>query len=172
MTKQQQQLVEDNMNLVYFVMHDKFRMLVHDEDLIQTGMVALCYAGKSYDETRGSFSTYACKAIYLAICKELNRRNEYRDADIISLDCVLTNGEGDKTTLGDLIVGESDIEYVEIDQLYNKLSDLDKQIVDLRKQGLNNKQIAVRLGYSRQTIQQRLRWMKRMYEQIYGEKND
>jgi RNA polymerase sigma factor (sigma-70 family) len=172
MTKQQQQLVEDNMNLVYFVLHDKFRRFVHDEDLVQTGMLALCNAGKQYDETRGSFSTYAYKSIYLAICSELNRRNKHRDADIISLDYVITNDEGGKTTLGDLIVGEPDIDYVDISDLCNKLSPLDKQILELREQGLTTRQIEKKIGFSRTYVSQRLRLMHKMYEDMYGEKND
>ena len=166
MTKQQ--LVEDNMNLVYFVLHKKFPRFVHDEDLIQAGMLGLCQAAKTYDENRGKFSVYAFKSIYLTICRELNNRNKHRNADIMSLDYTITDDEGGKTTLGDLIVGESDVEYVEMEQLYNQASNIDKQIIDLRRQGLTNIEIAEVMSRSPQRIEQRLRRLKRHYIQMYG----
>ena len=168
MTKQQQQLVEDNMNLVYFVINKYYPKLKRDQDMVQVGMLGLCQAASRYEEDKGAFTTFACKCIRSSICHELRARNKYNRADVISLNYEIDDGEGGKTELGDLIVGEPDVEYVEIDQLYNKLSNLDKQIVDLRKQGLTNLQIATTLGRSESRIHQRLRRLKRMYDQLYG----
>lgn len=177
MTKQQQQLVEDNMDLVYFVLHHKLPRFVHNEDLIQAGMLGLCQAAKTYDENRGKFSTYAFKTIHRHICNELTYQNKHQNEDITSLDCVVRADESGKTTLGDLLVGEStagelDVECADVSCIYDKLSPLDKQILELREQGLSTRQIEKKIGYSRTYVSQRLRYMCKIYKKICGDNND
>lgn len=168
MTKQQQQLVEDNMKLVYSVMHKKFPHFIHDEDLVQAGMLGLCHAGKTYCEDKGAFSTYAFKSIYNTICNELRRRNKSKGVDIISLDYELDGKDGEPMKIEDIIPGEQDVEFVDISELYNKVSPLDKRILELREQGFTKADVARKLGYSREYIGQRLRLIHRIYNRLYG----
>lgn len=74
LTKEQQRKVEENMGLVYRVIHDK----VHDpvrsgiftrEDLVQIGCIGLCKAAAT--DRGGTFSTYAYRLIWNEICDAL-----------------------------------------------------------------------------------------------------
>lgn len=168
MTKQQ--LIEDNMNLVYFVIRTNFPSYINDEDIIQTGMLGLCYAADKWDADKSEFSTYAYRAIRGHICKEFRTRNEANNngVKVISLDYELNNDEGDSATLGELLVGESDVDFFDMSELYERVSPLDREILRLRKQGLSNVQIGKQVGRSSERINQRLRRLRRIYNEIYG----
>lgn len=69
LTDAQRKLVEDNINLVHWVMHNYFKSYYpgsYDyEDLSQQGMLMLCRAARSFDESKGcKFSTYASQFIW------------------------------------------------------------------------------------------------------------
>ncbi len=168
MTKQQ--LIEDNMGLVYFVIRTNFPSYIGDEDIVQAGMLGLCYAANSHNEEKSEFSTYAYRAIRGFICKEFRARNKAKNsgAEVVSLDCKVSKDDEDSATLGDLIVGESDVELVDVNEMFGELSPLDTQIMQLREQGYNNVQIAKIVGRSNERIGQRLRRLKRIYDKKSG----
>ena len=168
MTKQQ--LIEDNMNLVYFVIHTNFPSYINDEDIVQTGMLGLCYAADKWDDSKSEFSTYAYRAIRGHICREFRSRNKAKNsgAKVLSLDCEITDDGVDGLTLGETLVGASDVDFFDMSELYEKSSDLDKEILRLRKQGLNTVQIGKQVGRSSERIAQRLRRLKRIYDNMYG----
>ena len=61
LTDAQRKLVEDNLNLVYRVIHDK--RLEDDEEALSFGFYGLCKAAENYDPKKGSFCTYAYNTI-------------------------------------------------------------------------------------------------------------
>lgn len=69
-----QQLVEDNVNLVYYLIRKYYPTLINDEDIIQIGMVGLCEAAKRWDSNKSKFSTYAGSWIKNEIKHELQER--------------------------------------------------------------------------------------------------
>ena len=75
MTEREQKLVNENMPLVYSVIH-KYSVPPSDlEDLIQEAFESLCLAAKRFDKTRGTnFSTYAYHYIS-GRCKYFISRN-------------------------------------------------------------------------------------------------
>ena len=74
MQNHQNNLVEDNLNLVYYIVSHNFPTYLKDEDVIQAGMEGLCKAAKTYNSDKGKFSTFAGVCIRRHIYKELNRR--------------------------------------------------------------------------------------------------
>lgn len=60
--------------LIHSVLTKKLPAYVGDEDLVQVGRIALWKSAKRYDPDKGKFSTYAYKAIYHAMLKELSKR--------------------------------------------------------------------------------------------------
>lgn len=57
--------IEENINLVYYVVNKEFAHSRIKEDLYQEGMIGLIKADKLFDENKGiKFSTYATRAIY------------------------------------------------------------------------------------------------------------
>ena len=153
-------LVEDNMNLVYFAISKYYPTYIHDEDIIQTGMVGLCQAAKRWEEGRGTFSTFAVKCICNEINMEFRQRNKHKG--VLSLDYEVESDDGDKVPMIDLIVGEEDIAYIDLDSFSDQLSDSQKRIYALRRQGMSVSEISNTLGISQGVIYQTLRKVKRL----------
>lgn len=164
-----QQLIEDNMNLVYFVLHKYYPTFVMDEDVIQTGMVGLCKAGSTWDEEKGVFSTYAVQCIQNLINNYF--RDNKKHKNLLSLDYQVRGKDGESTSFGDLQVGEEDVDYVNVEDVYNKLSPKDKMIFDMRSAGLTNDDIGKYLGCSGSAIQQRVRKIRKIWRKVNGDSN-
>lgn len=161
MTKQQ--LVEDNMKLVYSLIAREFPTYIQDEDLKQVGMVGLCQAAERWDESRTKFSTFACSCIRNAILKEFRSRNKHKG--LLSLDYELVADNGEKMSVGELIPGDPDVPY--IDTCEDQLTPLQKSILELLKKGLPTKVIAKALN----TTHQNVRWTRRKMR-ILREQNE
>lgn len=157
-----QQLIEDNMNLVYYVIHTRFPRYITDEDLVQVGMLGLCKAANAWDENKGIFSSYAVKGIHFEICKEFERRN--RQKFIYSLEYEYSDLDNETTTLGDTLVGDSDVDWVDYEELLNVLTEAERTVVDMRLQGLTKREIARTLGVSEESIAGRLRRARKRLE--------
>lgn len=68
MTEEEKQLVTDNHNVIYFVLH---RMKLSKEDYYDIAAIGLCNAAMSWDKS-GKFYNYAWVCIKYALYKELN----------------------------------------------------------------------------------------------------
>ena len=156
-----QQLIEDNINLVYFVVHTYYPTFATDEDIIQCGMLGLCTAAKCWNN-EGQFATYARKCILNEMKQEFIRRKKHRE--VLSLDYPSKNDDYDNLSLGDCIVGSEDVDWVDVDGIRGSLSCADQQIFDLKRSGMKTKEIAERLGCSDRVVTKRLRQMKLQVE--------
>ena len=79
MTKQQ--LIEDNMGLVYSLILREYPTYIQDEDIIQCGMLGLCQAADKFDESKGfKFAGFAWFCIRNEIIRELNKRSKHQGA--------------------------------------------------------------------------------------------
>lgn len=159
MTKQQ--LIEDNMNLVYHTIHKHYPNLAHDEDIIQVGMVGLCKAVEKWDEEKGALSTLACRLIRNEITNELRRRK--KDMGVLSLDYEVDDGEGGSTTFGDFVVGEEDVAYFDLESITDKLTPREREVIELKRSGLNIVEVAKALGVSKQYVWQVIRKVKLLW---------
>ena len=118
LSREQQQLVEDNLALVRTVIRDK----VHGagsigiftyEDLYQIGCIGLCKAAytdkyqyaynrkNAYSEEETCFSTYAYRLIWNEICTMLGYATKVRAESVIDPDDVLSLVEVDQTGIDD-----------------------------------------------------------------------
>lgn len=105
LTEIQQNMVTDNINLVYFVVRKYWgNFSSHmQEDLIQEGCIGLINAVLTYNEDIAKFSTYAVKCIKYHLFKYCERK-VYKYADILSLDYTYENySNEDIVTLSDMI---------------------------------------------------------------------
>lgn len=169
MTKQQ--LIEDNMKLVYLVLHKHFPRCINDEDIVQTGMFGLCKAADTWIEDKGKFSTYACRCIRNAINNEFRYRDKHKN--ILSLDYEYDSqsGEDDVVTLGDKIIGETDVEFDYSKSFYDTLSPHQIEIIELRKSGLTISDISRHFNVSRQSVWSSLRYIQRRWNKYIGQVN-
>lgn len=161
-TVNRQQLIEENINLVYFVVHTYYPTFAKDEDIIQCGMLGLCLAADAWDAEQGAFSTFATRCISNQIIKEFQARK--RCKGVLSLDFEYQDGDGESVTLADTTVGTLDVDWVDVDEIRDNLDDIDQQIFDLKQSGMKNKEIAELFGWSNQVVAKRLRLMKLQME--------
>lgn len=161
-----QQLIEDNMNLVYFIISREYPTYIKDEDVVQSGMLGLCKAAERFDGEKGTFSTLAGKCIRNEICMEFRRRK--KDKGNLSLDYEVTDAEEGSVLFGDLIVGENDINYVDIQPFYNQLNNREKEVFNLLYEGLEQDEISSRLGMSQTTVNTYIRRLRMLWGNFYG----
>lgn len=147
-------LIEDNMNLVYYIIHREYPTFSHDEDIIQSGMVGLCNAAKSWDSEKGKFSTYAGRCIRNEIYKEfINRKPHSKN---ISLNTKL-NLEGE---LSDIIIGEEDVSLSDNLSFMEQLVGDELTILNYYDYGYTTKEIAEKTGFTVNKTQSLLRTIK------------
>lgn len=164
-----QQLIEDNMNLVYHIVHRYYPTYVSDEDIVQSGMMGLCKAADTWESEKSEFSTYACRCILNEIRKEFY--NRCRHKDVWSLDYPITDEEGGSTTTGDLTVGAEDVEFVDEEPFYEQLRSYEKQIVDYKRIGFTSREIAEKIGFHPESVRNILRRLKYLWRFTSGDSN-
>ncbi len=135
---------------------------MHDEDIIQCGMLGLCKAAEKWDESKSKFSTFAMFSIRSAIKDEFRRRAKH--LGILSLDYEIKNGDTtcDFVTLGDLIVGDEDVSYFDIGVDLTRLNEKEKKITELLPTGMTQADIARELGVSKQYVNKTVRKIRAM----------
>ena len=150
------QLIEENMNLVYYLINRYYPTFSQDEDVIQEGMIGLIKAASCWDASKSKFSSYA------SICILNQIRNYFKvymkGENHLSLDKVLSSDsldDGTFATFGDLVVDEEcgvDFELVEDDEFISTLSKKEQEIIKYYKLGYRKYEIANLLGISRHTL--------------------
>jgi RNA polymerase sigma factor (sigma-70 family) len=149
MTNDKQQLIEDNIKLVHYIISREYPTYAFDEDIAQCGMVGLCRAANSW-QGLGLFSTYAGKCIRHAIRQEFIFRKRY--AKTVSLDHEI----GDELTVGDTLVGDEDVVYMD-EAFYGELTADELMVLKLNSKGFSTDDIAKRSGFNVQKVQKLLR---------------
>lgn len=161
-------LIEDNMNLVYYVIHRYFPKYAFDEDVAQEGMVALTKAANTYDETKSKFSTYATWAISNGIKKYL--RKQKRQIKTMSLDTCMSDYELDgEVSLGDIVPDESvevDFELLYDEDFFKILKDKDKTLISMTLDGYSRTDIARVLNCGEDYITKRRRLLKQKWREF------
>lgn len=152
-----QKLIEDNIKLVYHIIHKCYPSWINDEDVVQAGMLGLCKAADTWDESKSKFSTYAGACISNEI--KIEFRNRKKHNGVLSLDYEMTDDRGEDVSLGELCVGEEDVEFVDLVEFNKRLTPKDREIIGLRQQGLTTAEIGKIFGCSSTTISRKLRKM-------------
>ena len=147
MTKQK--LIEDNINLVYALVSREYPTYLHDEDIIQSGMLGLCKAADKWDESKAKFSDFAWYCIRHEIIDEFKRRAKHQG--VLSLDYE-TLTDGVKGSLADTIVGEEDVAYVDVDVNQSKLNETERKVYELLVDGVQPMEVAKQLNISHQMV--------------------
>lgn len=159
----QQQLIEDNINLVYSLISKEYPTYVYDEDIIQSGMLGLCKAANTWDDSKAKFSSYAWKCIRNEIYQEFRRRKPFNNL------WSLNNPIEDNLTLADVIVGDEDVQYVDFEPFFNQLSKGEQEMVRLKIKDFSNEEIAQWLNVSNQNVTKTIRRIKHKWEHFNNE---
>lgn len=176
-----EKLCEENMNLVGFVIKNKFKYFTIKypyliEDLYQEGSIGLYQASRVYDENRGKFSTIACVYIESKMLNFIARyaKKHYRD-DISSLGQVIySSGVGEAITIEDTLIEKDHkgMDYLldkeEIELIKKSIEGCEvediKEIVKLRLQGFTQVEISKKTRYSQPQISRKLRALRKDIE--------
>jgi len=146
-----QKLVLENLNLVYHLANkrDKYR---NDEDAIQYGMLGLCQAADRFDPSKGiKFSTFAYSYVVHWLDGEYSdikyKANKYRLVNIEEVENSLRR--------------ENDLEsLLEFDMLINSVNLKLRNILILMFEGYTQKEIADKLGVTKQYINNMIKKFK------------
>ena len=149
------------MKLVHYVINREYPTYAYDEDIAQAGMVGLCKAAKYWDSGKSEFSTYAIKCIRSEICKEFIKRKKHNGE--VSLDSNIN----EDTTLGEIISGADDVDYVDYSFL-SELTSKERKVADLKRQGYTTVEIADELNLTSNTVTRTLRMMEAKWRKLYG----
>lgn len=163
----QQQLIEENINLVYHIVHTYYPDFITDEDIVQCGMLGLCKAAKRWDESKATFATFACKCILYEIYKEFKRRKRHKGC--LSLDYPMKGTDEETDVFGDLIAGDKDVDYVNLQSFYDTLNPREQEIFDLFYMGLSSTEVAEKLKVSRVTACSYARRLRTLWRNYYGD---
>jgi RNA polymerase sporulation-specific sigma factor len=124
-------------------------------------MLGLCNAANTWDAEKGTFSTYATRCISNEIIREFTARKKHKG--VLSLEYETTDLEGETRTIGDTIVGDEDVNWVDTDSIFNNLTPREREILDLRRMGWTNKAIAEQFGVSEQAIHKKVRKLRALW---------
>lgn len=162
-------MIEGNMNLVYFVVNKMCSldyMKYEKDDMIQTGMVGLIKAVKTFDSSKDlAFSTYAATVIKNEILMYIKRIRKFHFNDI-SLETEILNSLTDEyNSISIYLVDEkADNEFklavfnMAMDKCLAKLDDKEREVITMKlRSEYSQIEIAKILGVSQFTISKRIR---------------
>ena len=166
MTKQE--LIEDNMKLVYFVLNRYYPNFANDEDLVQVGMLGLCRAAEFWDGKSSKFSTYACTIIRNVIINEFTKRS--RNISGISLETQLSseNGEFELSS----IIPSEEVDFdtpMDYERFKNQLTKSELDVLTHLSNGLTQVEIANMRGTTHSAINFHVRRIRRKWREYNGE---
>lgn len=158
-----ERLIIENEALVYHVLK-QMHLYSQLEDYYDVGMIGLCKAAKTFDNSKGSkFSTYACICIRNTILMDIRDQKRQYDYYSISLQTPV-GGEKDEILLEDTISDyelEVDIlnkeEKMALIESIRKLNDEDRQMINLYFwKEMTQKEIARYLKMSQANVSRRI----------------
>ena len=172
LTKEQQELAENNHNLIYGYLH---KNNLNFDDYYDVAAIGLCCASLSYESSKGEFSTYAYKCMSNEvgnyIRSNINGKTKIPEDEITSYDVILEDGseaivDGIENSNSNL---EEDI-MVSIDYLsfINLLNDKERLIVESLQNGLKQCQIAEKIECSQQYVSQVIKKIKEKWLKYYN----
>lgn len=138
-------LFESNVNLVYYIVNKYFYNFRGDDDVIQSGLIGLWKACKSYDPDKSKFATYASKCILNQIRLYFRHESKYTNNVSVSLDENITiSNDGDEVCRYDLLEDLVAIYCMDDFELTHK----ETQVLHLKSKGYTDLEISKKLNLS------------------------
>ena len=168
-------LVDKYKNLVRMRARSYFLVGADNDDLIQEGMIGLYKAIRDYNvEKNVTFMTFASLCISRQIMTAVTAYNSLKNSPLnksISLDAPITDEQGEDTVLSEVIPskeeGNPEELYISKEQsehtvalLFSSLSKMERQVLELYKEGLSYTEIAQVLNKSPKSIDNALQRIK------------
>lgn len=152
MTKEQEQLVTDNHNLIYHIIN---KCGLSTEEYYDVCAIGLCKAASTYDSSKDvKFATYAGVCIENQIKLELRNKKKYY-ASVYSLDRTFNNtsdGTGEISYMENITTGLSAYDEILPYQLDKVLNAREYKLVALVLQGYTQVEIGNIIGISQTMV--------------------
>lgn len=158
MTKEQEQLVTDNHNLIYFFLNKWGKILEYSDmtDYYDICAIGLCKAAITYDSSKDvKFATYAGVCIENEIKQELRNKKKYYAASVYSLDRTFNNtsdGTGEISYVNNITTGLSAYDEILPYQLDKVLNAREYKLVALVLQDYTQAEIGNIMGISQAQV--------------------
>lgn len=150
--------------LIHSVLTKKLPNYIGDEDLVQVGRIALWKSAKRYDPDKGKFSTYAYKAIYHAMLKELSKRK-----NDVSLNTTVAGDEEleFQDTIADLRQSLDGAELkFELEDFYKTLKPKKQEILRRKANGETYREIAKAMNISYFDVGNELKSIRKLWNRF------
>jgi RNA polymerase sigma factor (sigma-70 family) len=152
-------VIRSNIGLVRTVLKS-YRKNKNYDELFQEGCIGLLRAHRTYDSTRGKWSSHASIGVHWAVVHYLS--NHWSDDSTVSLDAPLSDDSPEGATLHD-IVGDprenteaSALDHVELDMALAAINDPAQRALILRRiQGASLREIGESEGLTAEAIRYR-----------------
>lgn len=154
MTVTPEELFEKNMNLVHWVLHNRFPSFAFDEDMQQEGMLGLWKGCLAYDEAVSKPSTFLTRCIQNSVLIAL--RKEKKEPGTVPLSELEEVGVFFKATDGT----EEEFARIELEEMLEYLPERDKQLLNLVLQEKRQVEIAAELGVSQPYVSRRIKGLQ------------
>ena len=142
-----------NEKLVHYVLNKHFFHKQFDEDYKQIARIGLWKACLKYNPDISSFSSFACQCIMNEIKMDTRKTSSScrNDSDYIfmSLDQPIKSLDASDATVSDLVVGESNEGFLDLEGYWKCLTQKEKSVIVGLIDGKNQTQIAKDMGVSR-----------------------
>lgn len=161
------ELIEENMPLVYFIVNKYFPTYRGNEDIIQIGMIGLCRAADFYDPNKGTFSTYAGKYIANEIRRSFRGSN--KEIKCMSLDrLILDESANDFHDIISTVEVDFDSD-IDRERFESTLTPKQTEVLNGLKRGLTQVEMAKEFGVSHQAVGSIVRTIRRNWRKYNGE---
>ncbi len=149
--------IKQNEKLIYYTLGTFFPERKDDEDLQQLGRIALWKCIMGFDEEKGTFSNYAVKAIRMAVLTEIKKEKRLK-IPVVTMSLDEPMPTCDEPGLMGEFFGYENFEFVDYEGFMARLGEMKnkkvKEIVKMTIEGYTLREIAEKLGISKQRVSQ------------------
>lgn len=169
LTKYQEKLIEDNINLAYKFAHKSTQIYNYDfDESLSIAFLGLVKAAIYYNAEKSKFSTYAYTAMNNEFIQLKRKENKYKGYTILSLEDILSNDTED-LNIKDIIIDSEDCidtlsTKLQFNSAYKLLNDTEKIIIKLLA-NYTQQQISKMLGVSQAKVSRTLSKFKKLLQQ-------
>lgn len=158
LTKEQQELVEKNHNLIYYALN---KFSVPAEEYYGICAIGLCKAACTYNSYVSRFSTYALNVILNEIRMEKRQERKQEKLSLISMDEEWKNTKDGSVTLHEILSTKMDVE----DEIISfKLSDIlttgEMEILKYLYMDYKQREIGEMLGACQSVVSRKIKSIK------------
>lgn len=155
--------IREHTPLALFTLRKYHPTICGDEDIRQVAMIALWKAIKTYNPDKGvPFSTFTIYCINRAISVTLrDQKAKKRTGTIVYLDDSVPGTEN--LIYADTITSTHDVSFFDLEGIEKKLTDEDRDTIDLILSCKNQSEIARKTGQSGATVSRKVRRVRQIF---------